>query len=60
VVIVGDLVWSASESLAVTPRSGDAGVNAFPNALPLELGEAAQDAQHEPTGGAASVDAFPE
>ena len=48
----------APELFSIPLRSGDARVNAFSNPFPLKLCEAAQDAQHEPSSGAARVDAL--
>ena len=57
-VVVGDAVRPAPESFSFPLRSGDARVNAFSNPFPLKLCEAAQYAEHEPSSGAARVDAL--
>ena len=57
-VVVGDAMRPAPESFSFPLRSGDARADALSNPFPLKLCESAQDAQHQPSCGAARVDAL--
>ena len=53
-----DSFAASSQSFTLASSPSEPRVDAFSNPFPLKLCEAAQYAEHEPSGGAARVDAF--